>query len=293
MTLRSVDIHSYDAARFDEAWLCAHKRETSLSVCIPAHDEAATIARVVDVAVGLARRDVVDEVVVAADGCQDDTAGEAARAGAAVVVTPGSAPGQPRGKGEAMAAALRACAGELVVFLDADVPDLGAEFVTGLVGPLLASPEHLLVKATYRRSLYGVDGEGGRVTELVARPLLRRLFPPLGALGQPLAGEVALRRSALVGIDLESGYGVEVGLLIDIFLRHGPTAIAQVDLGRREHRNRPLRELAGQAETVMETILGRSGRPLPERDTPRDSDVGPSQSGRTAPGGEEAPATER
>lgn len=288
----SAEVRSYDGAHFDDAWVRAHKGETSLSVCIPAHDEAATVARVVDVAVGLARRGLVDEVVVAADGCQDDTAGEAARAGAAVVVTPGSAPGQPRGKGATMAAALRASAGELVVFLDADVPDLRPEFVTGLLGPLLTCPEHLLVKATYRRSLYGVDGEGGRVTELVARPLLRRLFPPLGTLGQPLAGEAALRRSALVGIDLEPGYGVEVGLLIDIFLRHGLAAIAEVDLGRREHRNRPLRELAGQAETVMATVLARSGRPLPERSGTKDPDLGRSPSLHAARGRAEGPAEE-
>jgi glucosyl-3-phosphoglycerate synthase len=141
------------------------------------------------------------------------------------------------------------------VFLDADVRNFGMHYVTRLVEPLVADPTFVMVKGTYRRP----GDAGGRVTELLARPLLRRLFPELAFLRQPLAGEVAVRRDALDGVVLEPGYGVEIGMLIDIARRFGPAAIAQVDLGERMHRNRPLAELAGQADEVLEAVLARVG----------------------------------
>ena len=227
----------------------------TVSVCIPARDEAATVAAVVRTLVDTLVRDcgLVDEVVVADDGSSDGTGPAAAEAGARVIRRSG-----PPGKGCAMADAAGATTGDLVVFLDADVRNFGPHFVSALLAPLLGDHAVVLVKAAYRRPLHGVADEGGRVTELLARPLLGRLFPDLAFLAQPLAGEVAIRRSALADLVLEPGYGVEIGMLIDVARRFGASAIAQVDLGERVHRNRPLRELAGQAREVVAAMLDRA-----------------------------------
>ena len=158
-----------------------------------------------------------------------------------------------------MALAGAASTGELVVFLDADVRNFGPLFVTGLLAPLLTDPAVMLVKGAYRRPLHGVAGEGGRVTELLARPLIERLFPELAFVTQPLAGEAAIRRCALDRLVLEPGYGVEIGMLLDVGRRFGPGAVTQADLGERVHRNRPIRELAVQAREVLAVILERAG----------------------------------
>lgn len=245
-------------ASVDLPALAAAKRAAGLtvSVCIPARDEAATVADVVRTLVDTLVRGcaLVDEVLVADDGSSDGTGAAAAEAGARVLRRSG-----PPGKGCAMADAAGATTGDLVVFLDADVRNFGPHFVSGLLAPLLVDETVVLVKGAYRRPLNGVADEGGRVTELLARPLLGRLFPDLAFLAQPLAGEVAIRRSALAPLVLEPGYGVEIGMLIDVGRRFGPSAIVQVDLGDRVHRNRPLGELVGQARDVVAAMLDRAG----------------------------------
>jgi glucosyl-3-phosphoglycerate synthase len=226
-----------------------------VSVCIPARDEAATLAGVVSPIVGALREphQLVDEVIVVDDGSVDGTGALAAALGARVV----RRDGRP-GKGAAMAEALCAATGEIVVFLDADVRNFGLHFVTGLLEPLLLDEQLVMDKGAYRRP--GNDGAGGgRVTELLARPLLRQLVPELAFLSQPLAGEVAIRREALEGLVLEPGYGVEIGMLIDVVRRFGPAAVAEADLGERAHRNRPLSQLAGQADEVLSAVLSRTG----------------------------------
>lgn len=223
-----------------------------VTVCIPARDEALTVAGIVaPVAAALEGPDpLVDELIVV-DDCSTDGTGALARAfGARVVRRDAGA-----GKGAAMAAGLAASSGDIVVFLDADVRSFGMHYVTRLIEPLLTDGHAVLVKGTYRRP---GDAGGGRVTELLARPLLRRLMPELAFVRQPLAGEVAVRRRALEGLVLEPGYGVEVGMLIDVARRFGPTAIVQADLGERVHRNRPLAELAGQADEVLAAVLSRT-----------------------------------
>jgi glucosyl-3-phosphoglycerate synthase len=227
----------------------------SVSVCLPARDEAGTVGAVVAAVVELAGGPypLVDEVVVTDDGSVDGTGALAAAAGALVVRRDG-----PAGKGAAMAEAARAATGDIVVFLDADVRNFGPHFVTGLIGPLLVDDAVVLVKGAYRRPGDGGPAEGGRVTELLAKPLLRRLFPELAFVRQPLAGEVAVRRPVLDGLVLEPGYGVEIGMLLDVAARYGPAAIAQVDLGERVHRNRPLAQLAGQADEVLAAVLART-----------------------------------
>ncbi len=223
-----------------------------ISVIVPARNAAATIS---DTLTALVRQDTDAsyEVIVVDDGSTDATGDIARDLGAHVVRRAGSP-----GKGAAMAAGAHAATGDVVVFVDADGRNFGLHFVTALVEPLELDPAVVLVKATYRRP--GDDGcGGGRVTELLARPLLRRLFPELAFLRQPLAGEVAIRREALDDLVLEPGYGVEIGMLIDVARRFGPAAIAQVDLGQRTHRNRPLAELAGQADEVLAAVLTRTG----------------------------------
>ena len=158
-----------------------------------------------------------------------------------------------------MQTGLDATSGEIVVFLDGDVENFAPHFVTGLLGPVFARPETVLVKGCYRRPIDGAATGGGRVTELAARPVLSLLFPELAGVVQPLAGEVAVRRGALEGIELAAGYGVEIAMLIDLARRFGAGSIAQVDLDVRVHRNRPLHELAPQARAVLAEALLRAG----------------------------------
>ena len=244
---------------FDAAVLSRGRGGVTVSVCIPARNEERTVAGVAGpVHEALTARgggvDLVDELIVVDDGSTDATASRAEAAGA-VVVPSGSAGG---GKGLAMRAGLAATTGDLVVFLDADVTDFAPHFVVGLLGPLMAAPGMGLVKGFYERPLHRGEG-GGRVTELVARPAIDLLFPELGHIRQPLAGETALRRGALGAIELEPGYGVELGLLVDMAEAHGTAAIAQVDLGVRAHRNRPLVELRPHATDVLRAALRRAG----------------------------------
>ena len=207
------------------------------------------------------RHRLVDEVVVVDDGSSDATAERAGAAGAEVVAAVEVLPecGPATGKGDAMWKALAHCRGDLVVWCDADLTNFDSRFVTGLLGPLLTDPSMQFTKACYRRDLDGRPGEGGRVTVLVARPLLNLLFPHLTGFRQPLAGECAGRRSLLEQLPFAPGYGVDLAILVGAAERAGVEATAQVDLGHRSHRNRPLRELSVQAEAVLATALALAG----------------------------------
>jgi glucosyl-3-phosphoglycerate synthase len=245
------------------------KAGTVISVCLPARNEEATIGPIVASVrqhlVEEAR--LVDEVVVMDDGSTDATA-EVARAEGAVVlavdaILPDVAPGS--GKGNALWLSLYACEGDIICWLDADVRNFGPHFVTRLVAPMLMDPAIGYVKGYYRRPLHGEAVGGGRVTELMARPLLSALFPHLSRFVQPLAGEYAGRRALLEAVPFVEGYGVEIGLLIDLVAAYGLDAMAQVDLDVREHRNRPLEELGPQAMAVLVTGLRRAGVPIDRR----------------------------
>ncbi len=246
-------IASFGHADWSLEALEAAKGDARVVVCIPARDEARTIGAIVGSIRCHLQGRIVDEILVVDDGSLDATAVEAERHGA--VVVQGAGPG----KGEAMR--LARGRGDYVVFLDGDVENFAPHFVSGLLGPLLCREGTVLVKGSYARPLGDRPNEGGRVTELVAKPLLSLLFPELGGIAQPLAGETAIRHDVLDALELTAGYGVEMGLLLDVWRAFGTAAIAQVDLGVRRHRNRPLSELAPQARDVIAAALERSSPP--------------------------------
>ncbi|MGZ4796832.1 MAG: glucosyl-3-phosphoglycerate synthase [Acidimicrobiia bacterium] len=260
--LPPVPLHAPD---FDAADLVRRKRDAGLrvSVCLPARDEEATVGHIVATVRRTLMETVplVDEVVVLDDGSIDATAEVAAWEGARVVPVADVLPAERRGqgKGNAMWSSLYESDGDLVCWVDADIRNFAPHFVTGLLGPLLTDPTIAFVKGYYRRPLHGEPTGGGRVTELMARPLLSVLFPELAGFIQPLGGEYAGRRSVLETVPFVEGWGVEVGLLIDIVTRVGLGATAQVDLGVREHRNRPLDELGASATAILLTALRRAG----------------------------------
>lgn len=257
------------ATEYDAADLAARRAAQSVSVsCVlPARNEAATVAGVVEAAASL-RPALIDDILVVDAGSTDQTAAAASRAGARVVLDASLPPGPPCvGKGDALWRSLGAVDTDLVVFVDTDIRNPSPLFFTGLLGPLLCDDDVQFVKAFYDRPIE-VDGVlaaagGGRVTELAARPLLNLHWPHLAGLAQPLSGEYAGRRTALEQVPFFTGYGVEFGLVVDLAETFGTDAIAQVDLGRRVHRNQPLEALSRMAlgiHLVAQQRLAESGR---------------------------------
>jgi glucosyl-3-phosphoglycerate synthase len=246
----------------------------SVSVCLPTRDEAATVGGIVrNLRRNLHERArLVDEIVVMDAGSGDDTVAIARAEGAKVFfeheVLPGEGPGS--GKGEALWKSLHACEGDLICWVDADIRNFHARFVYGLLGPLLLDPDIQYVKAFYDRPIRERNAlratGGGRVTELLARPLINLLWPELAGIVQPLSGEYAGRRETLEQVPFFSGYGVELGLLVDIAARFGVDAIAQVDLDRRVHRNQDMQALGRMSFGILQAAflrLAEEGRSVP------------------------------
>jgi glucosyl-3-phosphoglycerate synthase len=245
------------------------KGPTRVSVVLPALNEERTVGRIVE----RIRRDLVerqplvDELVVMDSGSTDRSMEVAAAAGATVVRREevlSDLPPRP-GKGEVLWRSLAATTGDVVAFVDSDLTDFSPTFVTGLLGPLLTDDTVQFVKATYDRPLQSGEVElaagGGRVTELVARPLLALHWPELSGFVQPLGGEYAARRPLLESLPFPCGYGVEFGLLIDICRAVGLDAMAQVDLSRRKHRNQDLHKLGRMAIEILQVAEARLDRP--------------------------------
>ncbi|WP_203703864.1 glucosyl-3-phosphoglycerate synthase [Asanoa iriomotensis] len=257
------------AGQWTPRQLVAAKRGTTVSVVIPARNEEATIGAIVaTIRQQLVERvHLVDELIVVDSRSSDATARVAAAAGAHVVSQDQMTRGLPRleGKGDALWAGLVAASGDVVAFVDGDLEDFDARFVTGLVGPLLTDQSVGYVKGFYHRGLHhpaGVveaDG-GGRVTELTARPLLNLFWPELSGFVQPLAGEYAGRRTLLERLPFVSGYGVEIAMLIDLLDLVGLDALAQVDLGERRHRHQSTEALGRMAAQIMQTVWVRLQR---------------------------------
>lgn len=255
---------TWNRPRWSVAALKEAKANRTVSVVLPALNEEETIAGVVDTITPMLGG-LIDELIVLESGSTDDTEIRAVAAGARVVSREQALPAVPvnPGKGEALWRSLAATTGDIVVFVDSDLIDPDPMFVPRLLGPLLTCPDIHLVKGYYRRPLKLSAGEeangGGRVTELVARPLLASLRPELAGVLQPLGGEYAGTRELLTSVPFAPGYGVEIGLLIDTFDKFGLTAIGQVNLGVRAHRNRPLTELGAMSRQVIATLLSRCG----------------------------------
>lgn len=268
MTARTTEAWLADHTWYRPPWtaaeLVAAKRGRTVSVVLPALNEAKTVAAVIDTITPMVGG-LVDELIVLDSGSTDDTEARARAAGARVVHREEALPEIPTqpGKGEALWRSLAATTGDIVVFIDSDLIDPDPMFVPRLLGPLLTADGIHLVRGFYRRPLRlgaGQDANGGgRVTELVARPLLAALRPELGCVLQPLGGEYAGTRELLTSVPFAPGYGVEIGILIDTYDRFGLDAIAQVNLGVRTHRNRPLSDLGPMSRQIVATLLNRCG----------------------------------
>ncbi|MGW0206891.1 glucosyl-3-phosphoglycerate synthase [Streptomyces sp. NPDC003233] len=246
--------------------ILAAKQRTgqSVSVVLPALNEEDTVGDIV----AIIRHDLVervplvDEIVVVDSGSTDRTAEVAAAAGARVVHRDEILPRIPAvpGKGEVLWRSLLVTSGDIVCFVDADLKEFSPDFVTGIVGPLLTEPDVDLVKAMYDRPLAGAAGQGGRVTELMARPLLNMHWPQLAGFVQPLGGEYAARRSLLEQLPFPVGYGVELGMLVDALHLVGLDALAQVDVGVRKHRHQDGQALGRMAAAIYRTAQLRLAR---------------------------------
>lgn len=248
--------------------LLARKVETTISVVIPAHNEESTVGDIVRVLREhlVDAAPLLDELIVVDSRSTDDTAKVARAAGARVVAEQNVLDHLPpmRGKGEALWKGLASSTGDIVVFVDGDLHEFTPDYVTGLIGPLLADESIAYVKGFYHRPLVNgsnvqADG-GGRVTELVARPLLNMHWPELAGFIQPLAGEYAGRRSVLEQIPFVAHYGVEIAHLVDLLELVGLNALAQVDLGHRRHNHQTLHGLGVMAGQIMLTAHDRLER---------------------------------
>jgi glucosyl-3-phosphoglycerate synthase len=259
---------SFRAGQFPLERLLAAKRE-SIAVVLPAREVAATIGPIARCVCDLRAAGLIDEAIVVDSASRDGTVGIAAAAGLQVVQEDELLPeqGPAQGKGDAMWRALSLVRSELVAYLDADTEGFHEGFVLGLLGPLICEPEVQLVKGRFERPFRDPAGsgagsiarpaQGGRVTELLARPLLNLHAPELAVFDQPLAGEMAARRELLVRLPFSVGYGVEIAMLIDAWRAVGLDGLAQVDLGVRQNAHQSLRELSAMAYAVLVAASAR------------------------------------
>ena len=235
-----------------------HALTTTVSVCIPARNEAATVGELVT---AVSSHPLADEIIVLDHASTDDTAAIARDAGATVVSADDVLPefGPALGKGDVLWRSVHVARGDVIVWLDADLQSYTDDYLTQLIEPFTDNDDVVLVRPDYPRTLHGEATGGGRVTEATAKPALRSWHPHLSHIRQPLAGEYAIRRDVAESLPFEIDYGVEIGLLIDVAANYGTDSIAQVELPARVHRNRPDEELIEPARQVLRTALSRVG----------------------------------
>ncbi len=241
------------------------KQHLKISLCIPTLNEEKTIGK--DIVIFrselMSRYPLIDEIAVVDSGSKDRTLEVAANYGADTYFSGDILPeeGFKRGKGENLWKAIHQLNGDIIVYVDADITNIHPRFVTGLVAPLIYNAETKYVKAFYDRPLAFSQGirpsGGGRVTEILTRPLFSLFFPELTALMQPLSGEYAVRREVLEEIAFPIGYGVEISHLIDVYTRWGLNAFDQTDLDKRVHRNQATRDLGKMAFGILQAFINR------------------------------------
>ncbi|MCD6412707.1 MAG: glucosyl-3-phosphoglycerate synthase [Elusimicrobia bacterium] len=255
-----VRIKTFDWREFSLRSLVREKK-SAVSVVIPSKNEAKTIGGIVGCVKRLSKAGLVDEIVVIDAGSRDGTVRAAASAGAKVYDERRLLPqlGNCLGKGNAIYKSIFVTTGEIIVFVDADIEDFDERFIVGLLGPLIRNPRAKFAKAFYGRPFVVgksvLKSGGGRVTEILARPLLNLFYPQLNPLKQPLSGEYAVRREVLKNIDIPSGYGVEIAFLIEILRKYGVGSLAQVNLKTRRHRNQPVLSLGKMGFEILRAFI--------------------------------------
>lgn len=256
-------LRTYDHTDFEIDRLVADKGSSVLTVCIPTRETAGTIRGTVESLLALKAEGLVDQVVVVDAASADGTGEVALEAGAEVHEEASLMPefGEVMGKGDAMWRSLSVCRGDLIAFVDGDVSDFAGHYAIGLVGPLLAEPQVQFVRGRFERPFAvregELPGEGGRVTELLCKPLFALLSPDLLAFSQPLAGEIAARRDLLHGISFATGYAVEAAMQIDVWKEVGMEGMAEVDLASKRNDHQSLKQLSNMSIEVAEGISRR------------------------------------
>lgn len=262
--------NTYHADEFDdlESLLdLKRKQDLSISLALPALNEEETVGNVIGTIKKalMERVPLLDEIVLIDSDSTDRTRMIASGLGVPVHIHQSVLPryGARHGKGDALWKSLYLTRGDIVIWIDTDIVNIHPHFVYGLLGPLLVSPEIQFIKGFYRRPLKvnnKMQAGGGRVTELTARPLINLFYPELSGVIQPLSGEYGGRRAALEQLPFSTGYGVEIGLLIDVFEKFGLGAIAQVDLQERIHHNQPLEALSKMSFAIIQTVMHKLER---------------------------------
>jgi glucosyl-3-phosphoglycerate synthase len=278
-----LEAHTFHHSEFRDLRALVEAKEAAgvtISLCIPTLNEERTIGKEVVIFRSelMQRYPLLDEIAVIDSGSTDKTLEIAANFGADTYLAEDILPevGAKRGKGENLWKAIYQLSGDIIVYIDADIKNIHPRFVYGLVAPLIYHPEMQYVKAFYDRPLayrHGIrPSGGGRVTEILIRPLFSLFFPELTAIIQPLSGEYAVRREVLEQIPFPIGYGVETSHLLDVYARYGMQAFGQTDLDQRVHRNQPTRSLGRMAFGILQTFLSRTDKlnvikELPEMST--------------------------